>query len=95
VKHSSTLLRVFTPTLQKPEGKQHGRIDTILRIHLALYPRNGAIDMILGGITVHYLIFAMLFMQLWGLLNPEGESTLKMTTLVQSLFKNTVNNWAR
>jgi hypothetical protein len=23
----------FTPTLQKPEGKQHGKIDPILRIH--------------------------------------------------------------
>ena len=55
-----------TPVLQKPEGKQHGKIDATLRIHLWEYPENGAIATVLYIITTHYLYFAMLFMQLWG-----------------------------
>jgi len=52
-----------------PKGKQHGKIDTILRIHKEGYPRNCATAMILGIITPHYLSFAMLFMQLRGSLS--------------------------
>ena len=48
------------------KGKQHGKIDIILGIHLGAIPENGTIDMILGIITAHYLFFAMLFMQPWG-----------------------------
>jgi len=46
-----------------PKGKQHGKIDTILRIHQEGHPRNYVVAMILGIITTYYLLFAMLFMQ--------------------------------
>jgi hypothetical protein len=46
------------------KGKQHGKIDPILRIHQWRYPRICHFAMILAIIADHYLIFAMLFMQL-------------------------------
>jgi len=58
--------------LQKPEGKQHGKIDAILRIQLWEYPENVAIATVLYIITTHYLYLAMLFMQLWGKLNTKS-----------------------
>jgi hypothetical protein len=50
-----------------PMGKQHGKIDPILRIHQWRYLRICHFAMILAIIADHYLIFAMLFMQLRGL----------------------------
>jgi len=41
-------------------------IDALLGIHLEEYPDNGFISTILVIITVHYIYFARLFMQLWG-----------------------------
>jgi len=46
-----------------PEGETTWKIDTILLIHQWRYPEKSAISII----TTHYLSFAMLFMQLWGI----------------------------
>ena len=54
-----------------PQGKQHGKIDAILRIHMGEYPENGSTATVLYIITIYYLYFAMLFMQLWDL--SEGD----------------------
>ena len=51
---------------RSPKGKQHGKIGPILRIHQWRYPRISHFTMILEIIAYHYLIFAMLFMQLRG-----------------------------
>jgi hypothetical protein len=48
------------------KGKQHGKIDPILRIHQWRYPIIYRFTMILAIIADLYLIFAMLFMQLRG-----------------------------
>jgi hypothetical protein len=53
---------------RSPKGKQHGKIDPILGIHQRGCPRIGHFAVILAVIANHYLIFAMLFMQLRGLL---------------------------
>jgi len=58
--------------LQKPVGKQHGKIGALLGIHLGEYPGNGFISIILVIITNHYIYFARLFMQLWGSYNLSG-----------------------
>jgi len=49
--------------LQKPEGKQHGKKDTLLRIRQGKYPGDGSIAANLHLITGRYIYFAMLFMQ--------------------------------
>ena len=51
------------------KGEQHGKIDPILRMHQWRYPEICHFAMILVIIADHYLIFAMLFMQLRGLCN--------------------------
>ena len=43
----------LTPTLQKPEVKQHGKIDPILRVHQWGYPKISGFAMILVIITNH------------------------------------------
>jgi hypothetical protein len=48
------------------KGKQYGKIDSILRIHLWGYSKNSDFTVILIIITNHKLSFVMLFMQLRG-----------------------------
>jgi hypothetical protein len=55
--------------LQKPEGKQHGKIDPILGFHQWRYPGICHFARILEIITNHYHTFAVLFMQLGSLLS--------------------------
>ena len=54
---------------RSPKGEQHGKTDPILRIHQWSYPGICHFAMISVTNVDHYLIFAMLFMQLRGLCN--------------------------
>ncbi|MCG6910477.1 MAG: hypothetical protein LJE94_10185, partial [Deltaproteobacteria bacterium] len=57
--------------------KQHGKIDTILRIHFMLHPESSAVYLISIVITDHYIHFAMLFMQLWGKVTHDCQDGVK------------------
>jgi hypothetical protein len=56
-----------TPTLQRPEGKQHGKSDTIIWFHIWGHPENSHLIIKPATISNYYLNSAMLFMQLRGL----------------------------
>jgi len=66
INSESEVLRLARLWRAFPEGKQHGKIDPISGIHQRGYPRICHFAMILAMIAVHYLIFAILFMQLRG-----------------------------
>ena len=54
---------LFTSTLQKPEGRQHGKMALILGSHREGGSETGRICKISYGISGPYYFFAMLFMQ--------------------------------
>jgi len=55
--------------------KQHGNKDVILKIHFLGNPGNSLIFMIFNIFTAYYPLFAILFMQHWGLFFQSDIST--------------------
>jgi len=77
VKSRSSLLRTLSNAEYEVlrlsrRGNNMAKSTPILRIHQWRYPRICHFDMIFKIIADHYLIFAMLFMQLRGLFNFVG-----------------------